>query len=283
MAERDTILSLLEEVISPSGPKENPRWYRLSEGYIHSAYVQRVEKAHQNLPLSQVPERGLIGEVSVPYSQTLYKNRKGEQVKLYRLYFQSLHWITGLIEGPEGKPWYRLTDEWLRVNYYVPATDLRSIPPEELKPISPDVPEEEKLIEVSLEKQMLTAYEGGHPVFQSKVSTGRRFMETPSGEFQVNRKFPSKHMGDGGLTSDLNAYELVGVPWVSFFHNNGVAFHGTFWHDNFGARMSQGCVNMRNEAAKWLFRWCNPTYGPEVEFRSGYKRVGQGTKVIVKE
>jgi hypothetical protein len=29
-------------------------------------------------------------------------------------------------------------------------------------------------------------------------------------------------MGDGGLTGDLRAYELVGVPWVSFFHTAGI-------------------------------------------------------------
>ena len=42
------------------------------------------------------------------------------------------------------------------------------------------------------------------------------------------------------------AYELPGVPWVSYFTGNGVAFHGTYWHDNFGSPTSHGCLNMRN-------------------------------------
>jgi lipoprotein-anchoring transpeptidase ErfK/SrfK len=42
---------------------------------------------------------------------------------------------------------------------------------------------------------------------------------------------------------------------VCFFHTTGVSFHGTYWHDNFGAPMSQGCVNMRIADARWLFRW----------------------------
>jgi hypothetical protein len=280
--ERDAILPLLEELVSPAGPSGNPRWYRLADGYIHSAYIQRVEASHSNQPLSRVPEGGLLGEITVPYTQTQYYNQQRQQVRLYRLYFQSLHWITGLIEGPDGEPWYSLTDEWLRVNYYAPAWDIRPIDPEELNPLSPMVPAAEKRIEVSLADQTLTAYEGDRLVLQVPVSTGRRYTETTSGEFRVVRKCPSKHMGLGGLSSDLNAYELVGVPWVSFFNNdNGIAFHGTFWHDNFGVEMSHGCVNMRTEDAKWLFRWTAPTYGPEIDFSTGRKLVGQGTAVVV--
>jgi hypothetical protein len=90
-------------------------------------------------------------------------------------------------------------------------------------------------------------------------------------------------MGDGGITADLNAYELVGVPWTTFFHPAGIAFHGTFWHDNFGTPMSQGCVNLRNADAKWLFRWCSPAFNPQVEDRSGWKLFEDGTRVMVSE
>ena len=53
-----------------------------------------------------------------------------------------------------------------------------------------------------------------------------------------------RHMGDGRLTTDPAAYELPGVPWVSYFTGNGVAFHGAYWHDNFGAPVSHGCINL---------------------------------------
>jgi hypothetical protein len=279
--ERDTVLPLLEEISSPSGPNENPRWYRNSDGYLHSAYVQRVDGAHQNEPLSYVPQAGLLGEVTVPFTQTMFFSREGYRMKLYRLYYGSTHWITGMIEGPDGEPWYRLTDELLRVNYYAPAAHLRVVTSQELEPISSEVPKKDKKIRVSLDKQVLTAFEGDRLVLLAPVSTGRRYMETPSGEFHINRKFPSRHMGYGGLTRDVNAYELVGVPWVSFFHDNGVAFHGTFWHDNFGVQMSHGCVNMRNEDARWLFRWSKPIYGPQANFSTGRKLVADGTTVIV--
>lgn len=278
---RDTLLPLLEEIIVPNPALQNPRWYRLDQGYVHSAYIQRVEGAHLNSPLNAVPEDGLLGEVTVPYTQTRYTSRKGIVMPLYRLYYQSVHWIMGLVEGPDDEPWYRLKDEWLSIQYDVPASHLRPIPPEELTPLAAEIPPQEKWIEVSLENQLLTAYQGRHAVFQGQISSGRRYMETPSGEFAVNRKCPSKHMGDGGITANLNAYELVGVPWTTFFHTTGVAFHGTFWHDNFGTPMSQGCVNMRSQDALWLFRWCAPAYDSGVGFRRGRKLVAPGTQIAI--
>jgi hypothetical protein len=83
-------------------------------------------------------------------------------------------------------------------------------------------------------------------------------------------------MGDGQLTSDVNAYELPGVPWTMVFHKTGVALHGTYWHDNFGARMSHGCVNLRSVDAKWLFRWTEPVYDP-----SDWYKIGYGTLVQI--
>jgi lipoprotein-anchoring transpeptidase ErfK/SrfK len=67
------------------------------------------------------------------------------------------------------------------------------------------------------------------------------------------------------------------VPWTSFFEfTTGVALHGTYWHDNFGARMSHGCVNMRTEEAKWIYRWTAP-----VARSTDWNRKGYGTRVEV--
>lgn len=278
---RDDVLPLLEEVRSPSGPAHNPRWYRLEEGFVHSAHIQRVDGGHLNPPLAEVPAGGQLGEVTVPYTQTMYKTRKGQWMPMYRLYFGSVHWITGLTESPGGQPWYELVDEWLKVRYYVPAEHLRPVPAEELSPLAPDVPPEEKRIVVSLTGQHLVAYEGDQVVRETQISTGKRWMETPAGDFRIDRKHPSKHMGDGGLNSSLTAYELPGVPWTSFFHKAGIAFHGTYWHDNFGLPMSRGCVNLRNEDALWIFRWTSPHFNPHPQNHSGWKVLGEGTRVVV--
>ena len=77
-------------------------------------------------------------------------------------------------------------------------------------------------------------------------------------------------MGNGSLASDINAYELPGVPWTCFFTKEGHAFHGTYWHENYGVPMSHGCINMRTHEAKWLFRWLRPIHdGPQL-YRRGY-------------
>ena len=65
-------------------------------------------------------------------------------------------------------------------------------------------------------------------------------------------------MGNGDLFAGIDGYELPGVPWTSFFTGDGQAFHGTYWHENFGTPMSHGCINMRTSEAKWLFRWLRP-------------------------
>lgn len=282
---RDKLLDLYEEIQAPNGPAYNPSWYRLAEGFVHSAYIQRVGRAYLNTPLRWVPENGRLGEVTVPYTQSMYKTHLYGWKPLYRLYYKSVYWITGIDEGPDSEPWYELTDDLLHVQYYVPSGHIRPISPREITPISADVPASEKRIEVSIQDQTLTAFEGDQIVLHTKISTGIPSSgptpngiptKTPQGHFHIEVKTPSRHMGDGKLTSDLEAYELPGVPWVSFFHLTGVAFHGTYWHDNFGRMMSHGCVNMRNNDAKWLYRWTLPV----AEYRD-WNRKGHGTYVRV--
>jgi lipoprotein-anchoring transpeptidase ErfK/SrfK len=282
---RDELLHIYYEVISDKGPGYNPKWYRVWRGYVHSAYIQMVE-THLNPVLPSVPESGQLMEVTVPLSQSFRYTKWTDWQPVYRLYYQSVHWAVGIDEGPDGKPWYRLKDELLDVDYNVPAADLRPITAEEIAPISPDVPPEEKRVEVSLARQELTAYEGDKVVLHTKIASGIPSdtpgpngipTKTPTGTFHVQSKMPSKHMGDGHLTADLQAYELPGVPWVSFFEpKTGVALHGTYWHDNFGIPMSHGCVNMRMDEAKWIFRWVTP-----VSQVTDWNRIGYGTVVKV--
>jgi lipoprotein-anchoring transpeptidase ErfK/SrfK len=281
---RDDVVHVYETVNSPHGPGYNPIWYRVWGGYIHSAYVQRVRYS-LNPVLSNVAEKGQLAEVSLPFTQGMRYNQYTGWTPVYRLYYQSAHWITAVDAGPDGEAWYRIYDELLRSEYFVAAQHLRVIPAEEFAPIAVDVPADQKRIEVSLARQTLKAFEGEKVVMDTRISSGmpRRTSnpadntETPRGTFHVQSKMPSKHMGDGNLTDDLEAYEYPGVPWTSFFESVvGIAFHGTYWHTNYGVPMSHGCINMRPEEARWIFRWTTPpTDTLEIETR------GMGTLVIV--
>jgi hypothetical protein len=275
---RDDLMHVYQTIISEAGPGYNPVWYRVWGGYVHSANLQTV-KTRINEPLMGLPPKGQLAEVTVPISQAMRK-RPYDWEQVYRLYYESTHWITGIEPGPDGELWYQLTDELLGVQYHVPTAHLRAIFPEELTPLSPDVPADSKRIEVSITQQTLTAFEGDKVVLKTKVSTGvpvRRIVpgviptDTPKGEFHIQNKMPSKHMGDGHLTSDPEAYEIPGVPWTCFFEPvAGVATHGTYWHTNYGMTMSHGCVNLRPADAKWIFRWSTPIAKAEDWETRGY-------------
>lgn len=287
---RDDLLHVYYPVVSEYGPRYNPIWYRVWGGYIHSAHLQRV-KVRLNPILSQAPEKFALAEVTVPFAQAMHLNPvKKTWEPIYRLYYESTHWIVGIDEGPDGQPWYKLQDELFDTLYFyhVPAVQLRVIPMEEIAPISPDVPHEKKRIEVSIVQQVLTAFEDDKVVLKTKISSGLFDSrpnppggiptDTPKGTYNIQSKMPSKHMGDGNITTDLDAYELPGVPWTCFFvPKTGVATHGAYWHQNYGTPMSHGCVNMKPEEAKWLFRWTTPA----VKSMEKMETIGMGTQVIV--
>lgn len=281
---RDELVHVYKEVNSGT-PAYNPIWYRVWGGYAHRGRLQKV-KVLFNEPLATIPEgTRQLAELTVPYTQAMrYTKTYGWQPNL-RLYYGSVHWIEGIDEGPDGQPWYRIFDELVGFPYHVLAIHLRPIPWDEWSPITPDEPIEKKRIEVNLSQQVLTAYEDDQIRLQTTISSGIPngrptpkvlSTRTPTGEFHIIEKYPSKHMGNGNLFAGPEDYELPGVPWTSFFTESGVAFHGTYWHDNFGTPMSRGCVNMRIDEAKWLFRWARPLH--EVDRISNQ---GRGTLVVV--
>lgn len=275
---KDDLINVYDEVESEFGPDYNPIWYKVWGGYIHRANLVEVKNILNPVTFS-IHEDGQLGEVTVPYTRSMrYTSRYGWE-QLWRLYYQSNHWIRDIITGPDGKPWYQLEDELLRLDYAIPAEHMRIIEDAEFEPLSPDIPPQDKRIVISLSRQELTAYEGDEVVFQTNVSTGIPSFnrQTPHGEFKIGTKMPSKHMGDGKVSSDIYAYELLGVPWCCFFElDNGIASHGTYWHTNYGVPMSRGCVNMRSHEAKWLYRWSTPVGGPHK-----WTQTGSGTRVSV--
>ena len=281
---RDEIVNLYYKVVSDKGPDWNPVWFRVWGGYIHSNHLQYVSY-RENAVASSIRKEGQLAEVTVPIVRPMMYKGNDIWEANYPLYYQSVHWVVDVVDGPDGSPWYRIKEAWDGGRLYdAPASELRLIPDEELTPLSPDVPPDKKRIEVSIIQQTLTAYEDDKVVLQTKVSTGlnksvpgeKISWNTPVGTWRISSKMPSQHMGNGNITSDVEAYELLGVPWVCYFHENGNATHGTYWHNNYGNAMSHGCVNMRAEEAMWIFRWSTPVWEPGIR-----EEKGLGTKLIV--
>lgn len=255
---RDDLLTLVSAVVGDDVPEHNRIWYEVpGEGYVHSSGVQPV-RDEPNEPLESVPSNGSLMEVTIPFVDVHWWPRSNSD-KAYRFYYGSTHWVVGVNRDVSLKKWYRIYDDRYAYHYYAPATAFRRVPTSELIPISPEVPDNEKRIEVNLAKQWVQCYEGSDLVFTTKVSTGRKFEGevywTPEGEFVTYRKRPSRHMAAGNLAS---GYDLPGVPWVAYINEAGVSFHGTYWHNDYGVPRSHGCINMTPQAAKWLYRWTHP-------------------------
>jgi len=283
---RDELLNVYKKVTSPYGPLHNPRWYEIEGGYVHTGYLQPVE-THLNEVVYNLPEGGQLAEITVPISLSFQNDVFYGWRPLYRLYYKSVHWVKSIGYGPNGQPWYSIKDDLLPISYFIPATHMRLIPPEELTPLSPNVPAGKKSILVNRTTQKMFAFENGVEIFETTVSTGEPYNKpgatgpstiTPLGDFYISIKMPVRHMGDGNITDDIFAYELPGVPWVSYFYKTGVAFHGCYWHDNYGTEMSHGCVNMKPEEAKWLWRWVTPESPVQDRVVSGF---GTQVRVVV--
>lgn len=148
---------------------------------------------------------------------------------------------------PDGLYWYQVgKDAWVhqyRVALYQPIER-----PEEINT--------ERWVAIDLYEQVLIAYEGNTPVFTTMVSSGLPWWGTREGVFNVTWMRQREDM-----TQDLpdDFYYLQEVPWTAFF-DNGIALHGTFWHDGFGFQQSHGCVNMSITDANWLYKFIEPEF-----------------------
>lgn len=121
-----------------------------------------------------------------------------------------------------------------------------------VKPASAEVFTTDKLITVDTGKQMIYAWEGGRIINQSPVSTGMYYTPTVKGKFKIYRKLDKQDMK--GYYPPYEPYFLKDVPNVMYFYG-AYALHGAYWHNNFGSRVSHGCVNQPVTFSKWLYDW----------------------------
>jgi hypothetical protein len=127
-----------------------------------------------------------------------------------------------------------------------------------------------KRILVSIAEQRLWAYDGDTLVLETPVSTGLDPNHTETGRFRVRYKVPTEDMrgatdaegnvvwvvGDGGgAPSGSIPYGVPDVPNVMYVNLDAEALHGAYWHNNFGQKMSHGCINLPLPVAAFLYGW----------------------------
>lgn len=265
----DQIIQVTGVTLGEDNTDYNRIWYVVDGdgGYVYSGHIQPVE-IRSNAVEQTFPQNGRLAEVTVPYTDARWWYDSTAKAA-YRLYFSTTHWVYAAMQDEKGNFWYKLHDDKKGWYYYVKAADLRLLQPEDVTPLSADVPADEKRIEIRLKDQVVVAYEGERPVFMTRAATGAKFSDgdfrTATGTFMTNRKRASRHMaaGEPGIGT---GFDLPGVPWVSYLTKSGVSLHGTYWHNDFGHPRSHGCINLSPAAARWIYRWTHPVvpYGEEV-------------------
>jgi hypothetical protein len=275
---RDNLLPIMGRVFGGVEGEYNRWWFKIGhEGYSYSGGIQLVE-TRLNGTRIDLPESGILGEITVPYSESYWRT-SGLPYLGSLMYYGTTHWIQGIeVDRNDGSVWYKAYDHLYEKSYFLRPAHVRIIPPEEITPISQNFPPAEKYIEVILDQQIVRAYEGDRCVFVTKASTGKGVQKTPTGWFRTFHKRPTAHMV-GGRDVDFY-YDLPGVPWDTYITEDAVAFHGTYWHNDFGTPHSYGCINLSIPAAKWIYRW---TY-PSVPYDQRYiLNPGRGVKVQILE
>jgi uncharacterized protein YraI len=110
----------------------------------------------------------------------------------------------------------------------------------------------ERWVEVDLSSQYMRVWQGDTLVSGTYVSTGRYGFDTPVGTYRTWLKYVSQTMY-GCIQGEC--YNVPNVPYVHYFTYEGHALHGAYWHNNFGVRMSHGCVNLPVPFSEWLYYW----------------------------
>jgi lipoprotein-anchoring transpeptidase ErfK/SrfK len=271
------------------------RWWRTAEGFaipyerialqawtpgFHGSWVKVLDPASLDGgdERGEVPEgNGSAALVNSGYAARFVLNEKGKMGFTTALPKWTALELSGEPKTIDGVSFERTTS-----GFWVRIADLMVATPEP----PPDLADDEKWIDVDLGRQFLVAFEGKHPVYATRVSSGRRTTwdpehdhPTPTGTFRIYEKHVSTTM-DGDVASD-GPYSIEDVPWVMYFQGS-YALHGAFWHNLFGTTRSHGCVNMSPVDAREIFFWTEPT------LPKGWHGVFQtngrpGTRVVIHE
>ncbi len=158
------------------------------------------------------------------------------------------------------------------------------------------VPSSERWIGVSVSQGVLVAYEGDAPVFTTLISPGRGGLShkgrsnaenvqastTPVGGFRIQHKYWVHTMSPDKPKPPSQWKQWIEQVQFAQFFDVPFALHSTYWHDDFGQWMSNGCVNLSPRDAQRLFEWTSPNVP------SGWGGIyqdplhGQGTWVVIR-
>ncbi len=109
-----------------------------------------------------------------------------------------------------------------------------------------------KWIEVELSTQTLITWNDHVEESRMTVSSGKPGFRTPKGAFRISSKYPARRTV---ATVNGEHWDIPGVPWIMVFRTGGYYIHGVYWHNDFGAPVSHGCVTLPVPSAEALYDW----------------------------
>jgi lipoprotein-anchoring transpeptidase ErfK/SrfK len=298
----DTVLPWLREVNADNFDfnRINQRWVETPDGYAYASYLQPCKNT-PNQPLTEIPagQQGFWAEVTVPYVEMAldtptpiseWSKNRASVGQTPRLYYSQVTWIDQIkTSEATGNILYRVNEKYGNPGdlFWALGSAFRPLTNDDVAPIHPEVDPAIKKVVVNLTYQTLSCFEAQNEVYYCRVSTGAKYnaagqavdaWSTPPGTFSVSWKLISVRMGNSATSG---SYETPCIPWTSFFAIGGVSIHSTFWHNDFGAPRSHGCVNCKPQDANWIFRWLLPNVS--LEQSSVEIPWPGGTQIVVEE
>jgi lipoprotein-anchoring transpeptidase ErfK/SrfK len=135
----------------------------------------------------------------------------------------------------------------------------------------------EKALTISLKEQVLRAFEHGHQVFWTYVTTGRPGLETVTGTFKVYWKVApwifhspwpkgSPYWYPDSKSNLVmwfySGYAIHDAPWRAYYGPGTQFAHYDPLGENVG---THGCVNVPHQNMVWLWNW-TPTSTPVIVY-----------------
>ena len=283
--EADTLVEWGRQVLgSVIGGLSIQRYVETPQGYIYAPVLQPTRNL-PNTPITNMPagQQGFWAEVTVPYVELAHEGVVAspwlQDHIVYnfppRLYYGQVVWMDQ-VRTSNGFVEYRWNEDANGHGYgygasgeyfWADGAGFKVLTEEDVAPINPDVDPNDKRIDVDLDYQTLSCYEGSTEVYFCRISSGltniidpatgqiNDKLATPVGNLLIHWKIMSLNMTAGTFQS---GYSTPAVPWSTMISGEGVAIHGAFWHNSFGEKRSHGCINVAPEDAKWIFRWTTP-------------------------
>jgi hypothetical protein len=257
-------------------------WYKTTEGLVAPADRMAINKppTFHGVELGGPNQPKLpVGFVTSPNAAKWSLGADGSLERKGKAPLHTIAALTGNSRQRGGALYRETTDGW-----WMRASDSTLTEP---GPPPADLAADEKWIDVNLTRQTLVAFEGTRAVYATIISSGKKGEtkqtdhSTVQGVFRIREKHVAATMDGDAAAPGEGPYSIQDVPYVLYFKGS-YALHGAFWHNNFGHRMSHGCVNLAPLDAKHVFFWSTPSL-PSGWHGAWATREEPGTVVVVHE